>query len=403
MKPVNNCVVENCIPTPTSCGEWNGGDIKFLGICDGDSLNTIVWEIVGKLQDIASEDISKFDIDTMLKVCDQKAPTEVSLISILTILKENDICLKDYIVNLQETVNALSKEQNVKVDLKCFSDFDNIGNALTVTRDQLDQLVINNLCSQKARIEYLEGVIVTLQSQVDAINADTTVNEKIFTTCVDPIEKPTSSQVVSIATKVCAIETSLNNLITTVTNLTSTVNSIGSRVTFIEDNCCAATCDDVKLGFTALFNEDNSGVVIRFTWGAGTVIPSGFVDKGSTGTVTDVNGNVVSFAIDIVDNNANNNETEVLVAGLNLASDLTISITAKVGNDTLTCEKCLYKIVKSNACGFCQICAEGAEGSSIVIMYESASVSIQVEASTTTTTSTSTTTTSTTTTTTLAP
>ncbi len=83
MKKLNNCVVENCIPTPSSCVEWNGGDIEYLGICNGDSLNNIIWEIIAKLEDLAGEDISSFDIDTLLDICNKKAPLEINLISIL--------------------------------------------------------------------------------------------------------------------------------------------------------------------------------------------------------------------------------------------------------------------------------------------------------------------------------
>lgn len=72
MKKVTNCVVENCIPTPSSCVEWNGGDIEYLGICNGDSLNNLVMEIVGKLQDIAGEDLSQFDIESLADICVKK-------------------------------------------------------------------------------------------------------------------------------------------------------------------------------------------------------------------------------------------------------------------------------------------------------------------------------------------
>ena len=68
MKKLQNCEVENCIPTPSSCVTWNGGSIEYLGICDGDSLNTLLWEVITKLEEITGEDLSSFDIDSLIEV-----------------------------------------------------------------------------------------------------------------------------------------------------------------------------------------------------------------------------------------------------------------------------------------------------------------------------------------------
>ena len=75
-KKVNNCNTDNCIETQSSCTIWNGGDIDYLGICNGQSINNVVWEIVTKLEDIAGDDLSSFDIDSLLDICNQKAPTK---------------------------------------------------------------------------------------------------------------------------------------------------------------------------------------------------------------------------------------------------------------------------------------------------------------------------------------
>lgn len=402
MKTVNNCVVENCIPTPSGCVDWNGGDIEFLGIKNGDSLNNLIIEIVTKLQDIVSDDLSKFDIDSAIDVCNKKAPAEVNLIYILNLLKDNDLCLKEYILSLQETINSLSTENKVNVDLKCLSDFDNLGNQLSLTRDQLDQLVINNLCSQKERIEYLEGIAVTLQNQIDDIVNDDTIKENSITTCVDGNEKPVSSQVKSVATRLCSLETSFSSLVTLVNTLNSTIVSLNSRVTTIENTCCAANCDDISLGFIATFNEDNTALLISFTWGAGTSIPITFEDKGSVGTITDKDGVVQSFSIDIVENFNEGIETEIPLSGaLNLTGELEISMTAKIGTDNLNCQKCISGKVRTNPCSVCTVCVNGTEGSTVTIVYES--TILGVGGTTSTTSTTSTTTAATTTTTTVAP
>lgn len=402
MKKLQSCEPDNCIPISSSCVKWNGGDIEYLGICNEETLNTLLWEIITKLEAITGEDLASFDIDSLIAVCNKKAPLEISILSILNLLKDNDICLKDYILTLEEKINEIAKDTNVNVSLKCLADFDNLGNALSLTRDQLDQLVIDTLCNHKGRIETLESKVIDLQSQIDGIDASSTVDELEFGTCVNGSILPTSTQVINVATSLCELKdetgtgaeivsalsntpsifttpeymsltgwiASPSNLADNYNNLLIAFNYMIGRVDAIEDGCCAPSCEKVKLGISAVYNEDNTAIIIKFTAGAGTNIPSGFVDIGSTIVITDIDGNTETFTTSGVDLIANNAEIEVSISGLNLTGDLTISIDANMSNGTLTCSKCLGKTVKRATCNFCEICAEGEEGSSVVIVYE---------------------------------
>lgn len=424
MKKVQNCEVENCIPTPTSCNIWNGGTIEYLGICDGDSMNTLVWEVVTKLQQLAGEDLSKFDIDSLVDICNKKAPTELTILSILNVVKDNQICLKDFIDGLSEQIANLSSTNSVSVNLKCYAQFDNLGNSLSITRAQLDQLVIDNLCAQKERIETLEGKVISLQSQIDNINVTNTVDELSFPTCVNTNSLPTSTQVINTSQAICdltdatgddtAIASALaktpgtlnaefglisgwilapSNWAQNYNNLLLEVENLRQRIKTIESTCCAASCDDVKLGFSAVYNEDNTGIILKFTAGAGTSIPSGFLDIGSTITITDIDGNVETYTTANPNLIANNAEIEINVVSLNLNGELIVSVTANISNGSLTCSKCLGKTVKQSGCNYCEITATGADGSSAVIVYEGTTSSVVIEASSTTTSSSTTTTT----------
>lgn len=421
MKKLQNCEVENCIPTPSSCVEWNGGEIKFLGICDGESLNNLLWEVITKLQEIAGEDLSGFDIDSLLDICNQKAPQEITIISILNLIKTNQVCLKDYIDVLDGKLTELLKEQGVTINLKCYAEFDNLGNTLSISRTELDQLIIDNLCAQKVRIETLEGKVVNLQSQIDNIDINPAVSEPEFSTCVDGTSKPTSEQTKSIAISLCELKdetgtgadiaSALSNtpsIFSTVeylaltgwivspatladnyNNLLIAFNYLIGRVTNIEDTCCAASCKDVELGFTGTYNEDNTGLIIKFTSGAGTNIPSGFLDIGSVITITDIDGNVETFNTTSPDLIANNAQIEISITGLNLNGDLIVNVDANMSNETLVCSKCLSKVVKKAQCDYCEICATGTTGG-IVVIYESSTSSVVIENSTTSTTTTTT-------------
>lgn len=422
MKKLQNCEVENCIPTPSSCIKWNGGDIEYLGICNGDSINTLLWEVIGKLENITGEDLSNFDIDSLTDICNKKAPNEITILNILNLIRENQICLKDFTDILSEQITNISNEQSINVNLKCYAEFDNLGNSLSITRDELDQLIIDNLCNQKLRIETLEGKAVSLQNQIDNLDIPD-MTEQEFNTCIDTVIKPTSSQVVSIANELCDLESSNGNsadissalsntagdinaefgLITgwiltpsnwaeNYSNLLLEVENLRQRIKTIETTCCALTCDDLELGFSSIYNEDASGIILSFTYGAGTVIPSGFTDSGSSGTITDIDGNVVDFNLTI----ANNSTHEVIIAGLNTTSPLTVKITAKMSTTSLTCQKCLSGVVSQASCGYCEYTAVGG---SVTIIYQSTQafgsqpkVIIQPSTSSTTTLSSSTTT-----------
>ncbi len=421
MKKLNKCVVENCIPTPSSCVEWNGGDIEFLGICDGDSLNTLLWEVINKLEEIAGEDLSSFDIDSLLDICNQNAPQEVTILSILNILKANQICLKDFIDNLSEQLATLLNTQAVNVNLSCYATFDNLGNSLSITRNTLDQLIIDNLCSHELRLDTVEGKVINLQSQIDNLDLTPEPSEMNVATCLDAVAKPTSTQLVTTTQELCDLEDATGNpadiasalaqtpgdlnaefgaitgwimapanLAENYNNLLLEVENLRQRIITIEDTCCALTCDDVKVGFSVVFNEDGDSLILRFTAGAGTLIPAGFTDQGSSVTITDVDGNTVEYNIVI----ANNAEEEILVAGLNLTQPLEVDVTAIIGTGSLTCEKCVHRTAASSACSFCTITATGEPGSSVVIVYETdGPVGVVVGNTTTTTTSTTTTTT----------
>lgn len=393
MKKLNNCVVENCIPTPSSCVEWNGGDIAYLGICNGESLNNVVWEIVTKLEEIAGEDLSNFDIDALLDICNAKAPLEVNLTTILRLLADNEICLKDYIDTLNDKINELSQSQGVHVNLKCYADFDNLGNQLQITRESLDQLIIDQLCAHENRLDTIEGKIVQMAAEIAAIDPTASVDELSFATCIDPTIKPTSSQVISVADELCAVEAShgtpsevaialaktpgdLNaefgliagwdlspaNWAENYGNLLLEVENLRQRILFMEENCCASTCDDVKVGFTAVMNEDFTGVILRFTSGAGTSIPPGWEDNGSTVMITDIDGNIIEQNI-VISNGA---EEEVITTGLNLNGPLNINVTSKMTNGALTCEKCINRTVTLPGCNFCTITATDT----VTIIYE---------------------------------
>jgi hypothetical protein len=404
MKKVK-CEVDNCIPTPSSCVEWNGGELTYLGICNGDSLNNLVIEIITKLQEIAGEDLSEFDIDSLLDICQQRAPQEITVLSILNIIKNNQVCLKDFIDTIKEGLDALFKDTEVNVDLKCYAQFDNLGNPFSLTREQFDQLVIDTLCSHEGRLTTIEGRLILMQAEIDALNVVSTVDELEIGTCINGVSLPSSVQIQNTSTEICNLEAAtgfpadistalavtpgdLNaefglilgwvlvpaNWAQNYGNLVLEIENMRQRIKTIETTCCSLGCDDIELGFTAAYNDDRTEIIIRFTSSAGTSIPVGFIDSGSTITIKDIDGNEETYITvnpDLITNNATFN---VPIPSLNITQDLSVNVEANFTSGGLTCSKCLSKLVYSPTgatCDTCKICATGTGDSSVVIIYES--------------------------------
>lgn len=377
----------NCIPTPAGCVKWDAGNIEFLGICDGDFLPKIIWEIVAKLEDVAGEDISQFDLDSVLEICNTKAPKEITLISILTVLRDTEVCLYEYIQTLEETIASLSSASNVSVSLKCYADFDTQGNSLGVTRQQLDQLVIDKLCDQKLRIEVLEGKVESIQEELDSFVSNPIVSEPEFTSCVSVTAAPTSEHVKILADDVCELQADLGttdeaalitgaipsnwntqgftdtltkydladkgfigepvNVYQQLKDAMIAIDLLQKQVAQILSTCCAPTCDKIKIGFTGTFDNENSSVTLNFTRGAGTFIPDGFEDIGSTIVITDRNGVSVTV-LTTEDNGIEMDGTieDIDITGL-ASGKLLVSIKTSFGlkdiNDTIimTCQDCI--------------------------------------------------------------
>jgi hypothetical protein len=325
MKKLNNCVVDNCIPTSSSCVEWNGGDLPFLGICNGDSLNNIIIEIISKLKELAGEDISGFDIDELLNICNQKRPAEITLISILNLVKINQVCLKDFIDVLNEKLSELLIERGVVVNLKCYAEFDNLGNSLSITRQQLDQLIIDNLCAYKLKIEFIEGKIIDLQSQINIINDRLNTQSVPFKICLNDKEKTAQDNITDIATVLCQYEAALckpgdingaigvfglneddqwllldgdlinsintkfdnqweNNpacLATSYNNSLLLIANLLTRIKYIETTCCRSSCEDITIDFDIKY-LDCQTVLLFF--GSKSFLPDGFKDYKPIGT-----------------------------------------------------------------------------------------------------------------------
>ena len=135
-----------------------------------------------------------------------------------------------------------------------------------------------------------------------------------------------------------------------------------SRIRNIETNCCALDCDDIKVGFGVVF--ENNSIVFLFTNQYGTKIPAAFEDCGSTFTITDESGNLVTGDIEITNNFTSD---EISLLGLQKGQMLPISINGKFCSESQTCQQCITKMIKYET-DCCTITNTGSED--VIVIYK---------------------------------
>lgn len=367
----------NCVKSFPQCIQWNLGDIPSLGIVNGDYLDTMIYAIVDKLCELSDPlDLSTLSLQCLIDKLNNTEPVPRTIQTVFQLLIDNECTLKDLIDNLQDQINDI-KDDNLILDLKCLAQFDVFGNPLPYDLKSVLQSLINELCILKEQVAYLNIVVVDLQTQINNINV-TPYTLPIITTCVSPL-KSLDQSVKDIATAFCNLkaatgtEAQINtavgnqcstfndefgdltgwnlapaNLAQSHSNLELALCDIVARIKAIETTCCGPACDKIKIGFTYSFDFDTRELTLSFTSGAGTFIPSGFVDCGSEFTIKNCTGDIILTSIQPIANNAD--LVFVIPTGVCI-DNLTISIKTQFclfDGETIimTCRDCFSKEIQ---------------------------------------------------------
>lgn len=376
------------------CVVWQGGDVPFLHIENGDQLNIAEKQLADNIVTIYSDmDMSSIDMHCLADNCSQKCK-DSSLKATIQVLFDNQCCLTDLI----NSITGGTIVPTINVNMRCLTKFDDFGNTLPQDLNQSVQSVVNQVCQTVTDVTGLKGQVQDIQNQVDAINTTPiTVPEPNITTCLTSL-RSVSQTVPIVAQAICDMQTlfgdtvdvtqsmsqqcanlntslsstqgwntSVSNLAQSFGNLWILACNLNARLTLIEKNCCAVTCDDIKIGFDVQVDSSGTGVFLKFTAGAGTAIPNAFTDEGSSVIFTDKNGNYVTYPL-VIANNANLGDFDL--SGLDITDPITISVTAIMGTDGLTCEKCISRMytLSNTSCPVCQITASGTNGN-VTIVY----------------------------------
>ena len=123
-------------------------------------------------------------------------------------------------------------------------------------------------------------------------------------------------------------------------------------------SCCIPSCSDIKINFAEVYIEDEGIYSLIFNKNYGNSIPEGWVDCGSTITITDVNNISFTYNIELQDEFT----YDLDLSGLNTGKPMTLNIKTCLSNGSLNCKECITKTLPAvqNACSFCRVCAGGS-------------------------------------------
>lgn len=382
----------------TNCIVWTGDNIPCLGISYGDRVSEVICGIANKICNICKDiDVSQLDLSCLINTCGT-CPDDRDLKTVLQCLLDNQCSLKELIT----TSGGGSTDVTIAVNMKCLKIYDAFGNEIPQNLNMALQSLVNEVCTDRTTLVFLQSEIDDLQNQINNLPDPTPYVEPDISTCVTPVPTPTSDSVPLLAQAFCdyrdlvgstsdinsAISQQCAGLDTTfaatpgwfigattgfksVNNLWIAYCNLLDRVTSIENTCCKVDCDSVIIKFQINDNQNSDGITIDFSSLYGNYIPSIFTDCGSTITITDVDGKNVTYRIIVAQENTS---PEYDLSMLNLTKAVTVSIQAKLCSGTMTCQKCLTveHTVANAACGSCLVTITGATGTCTIFFTTNA-------------------------------
>lgn len=397
MNPSNSSInKETCASTSSNCVVWQGPDLPCLSLCTGDSITDVMFKLSTAFCEFKDEfDFSDVDISCIFDACIGCPDPEKTLRNILTLLIAKVCELKDLIddINVSPTVNFPVLE----VNLGCLAVTDGSGNILNDdTNEEIVQSIIDQVCDNKSDIALLdsrvddhEDRITVLENESDPAIPQVTSDclflgskdiDEAFELldadyCAEKDAIGDVSDIGSAIAQQCDLPALIGNpdFIVSPTNLAESFSNLWlaycnllDRVTSIENTCCKPTCDDIKIGFSTVFNQDSS-VTLLFNAGTGTTIPAGWEDCGSILTITDAAGNSISVSLTIVNNYTS---PDIDLTSFTSGNDLTFTLDVKMCNADagITCQKCVSKTVKYLSTGCCEYC-NSSTSEEVVIVY----------------------------------
>jgi len=392
---------------------WDGPNIPCIDLCTGDTVSSIVYKIASHICSIYTDiDALKNLTFQCLVDCSNTTPKDYSLKGIFEVLLTNDCKLQEAI----DAVAAQSAAGSVVIgalDLSCLETrlIQLCVDPKSYTLNDLLQCFINIMCDHETRIVDIIVRIQALEELVKSLHNAAVAGiyiEPTFSSCVNvdgtgtPIPTIHSALTPILANFACSLRTDLgtatdvassisqqcisdyltnssiilnpNNLAEDNHNKWIVICDMLTRVKFMEDNCCAPSCDDIFIGFSTVYDSGSQQVTLTFSNAAGTKIPVGFTDTGSTITFTDSSNNTMTLPIML----SNGLVWTSPALSIDFTQPVTVKITSNLTNGVngLKCIDCYNQVIPAQdvTCSVCKICATGGDtGDQISITYSTPS------------------------------
>lgn len=407
MKPLN-IDKTGCSNTSSNCISWQGPDIECIGLCKGDSVTEVVYKLALELCSLINTfDLKNYDLQCfstgvcqpqsfqdfinilITKVCALEAATPNAINS----CNPNGYSLNEPLSNSTSTTLSthvpIAREFQYKnstgdtVTTMAVSDYAQaVGNKLSVLINST-KIVQDTLSNYDNRLSVLEkkgsptfqmptivpvGVLAKEATSMQLVLAATEQQFTELKTAVgnnndiyNNLQKLDSSlndakSLSKPGTNVSSLKgftTQPSNLADVLGNVLVIVGDMRNALNNIINNYIPSICDTISLDLTATFRSSQIIIYIQ-----GTLPASTFMNTSGTGTqftITDSNGNSVSYIIDIFSilNLAGGYSIDVSNTRLNTFSNLNIvanpSFTSRT-SDSVCKSSLQYTLVNVGVC-----------------------------------------------------
>lgn len=386
MKPLNRDSNEGCIKSASTCIVWSGKDLTCLGICNGDCLDKVIYEMATQICFLLDQlSVTEYDLSCFnLQNC---APKDfIGLLQLII----NKICALEGVSNPQTSSTITPSglpgasgrfggfDSPIVNIAPCFYFNDpNTGDqVVTLPLTNYITLIGNTFCELLAAngqtvtgLQQQAGRIGTLERTVSALQNAPVLLPTITPACVLPsTSTPINIVLQALEAQFCAVVGALgspNNLFSAIAsqpanlnianalgaqggrmdsipgwvpsvsnisdslnNLWLTVADLRSAVTNIQLNCCPTACSGVAVSLQATLPSENT-LVLFFT-GA---VPQGLLECNNAGTlftIADQSGHILNVTIPVFTNMNNPSGFPININGTPLNSADNFTITADI-------------------------------------------------------------------------
>lgn len=425
MKPTSSNIPQSggCTPVSALCVQLAGICIPGIEQCPSDKLHEVLIKMGDTIKDIKSSiNLSDLDLKCLFTACATCPNPDKTLKSVLALLIQKHCDLKAA-VDAIGTGGTTGEEKVVKM-ASCF----HFKNTDQETVDQLSvseyvKRIGTRVCENSTQIDNLTDQVSTIDGRVDIIEGKLSAASTlplISTACIDGVPKELALDVVvdkmeeqfcqlkGVLGKTADLTTAVgkqtaegmgdskqidalsnrgtaiggwnynpSTIADAVSNIWLSITDMRGAVKTIQDNCCKITCSDITIDFDIKLNNDRTVATLFFA--AKSIFPVGFSDVNTLGnkvTITDSAGHIHYAYVKIADETQNPDGIEIDLSNSALDPKLsyTFDIDAAVTNGSMTCVKCINKVVtfkNLDACEFCQISVTGGASvtGSLVVVY----------------------------------